>query len=131
MNKLASNIKNNVAPALVKAGLPLTSVEPFLTAVQAQNQAAVAKVPGVSPTIIEVGIATLTQAYANAFKITWLATISFGALSFIAACLSRDIDYKLSHDVIRKLSVGYGKRGEPLAKDHEKNEVEKIESVDS
>ncbi|KAF2168747.1 hypothetical protein M409DRAFT_52771 [Zasmidium cellare ATCC 36951] len=129
MNRLADNIKDDVAPALVQAGLPVTSVESFLTAVQSMSQAAIERVPGVSPTIVQVGIASLTQAYAQAFKITWLATISFGGCSIIAACLSRDIDDKLSHDVIRKLSVGYtGKRGKdvPAAVDS-KEDVEKIE----
>ncbi|KAF7190192.1 Trichothecene efflux pump TRI12 [Pseudocercospora fuligena] len=132
MNRLTDNIKSNVAPALVEAGLPVTSVEPFLTAVQAQSSAAIAKVPGVSPTIIETGITALTQAYAQSFKITWLATISFGGLAVIAACLSRDIDDKLSHDVIRRLSAGYGKRKpETDSTAREKGAVEHIETASS
>ncbi|KAK4499760.1 hypothetical protein PRZ48_007946 [Zasmidium cellare] len=133
MNRLADNIKDNVAPALVQAGLPVTSVEPFLTAVQSMSQAAIEKVPGVSPSIVQVGIATLTQAYAQAFKITWLATISFGGCSIIAACLSRDIDDKLSHDVIRKLSVGYTGTKKNDASDglEGKGDIERIERSSS
>lgn len=132
MNKLSGNIKSHVVPALVEAGLPLTSVEQYLAAVQTQSVAAIERVPGIKPAIIQAGTLALTQAYAQAFKITWLATIAFGACSFIAACLSRDIDAKLSHDVIRRLSVGYGKRKDHSDdSDHEKQGVERVESITS
>lgn len=131
MNRLADNIKNNVAPALVQAGLPPASVEPFIMAVEAQNMAAIERIPGVSPTIVQTGIASLTQAYGQAFKITWLATISFGVLSFVAACASRNVDDKLSHDVIRKLSLGYGRGEKDASIGQTKGEVEHVESVSS
>lgn len=103
MNRLTNLIKTDVGPALVQAGLPPASIEPFVLAAETGSVAALQKVPGVTPTIIQVGISTLTSAYAGAFRITWLATIAFGGLAVIAAIASRDIDDKLSHDVIRRL----------------------------
>ena len=108
-NKVSQNIINNVVPALVGASLPPTSVEPYLAAVQAGDVSALAAVPGITKKIIEVGTVAVTAAYENAFKITWLATLGFGLLCFICACGARDIDEKLTHDVIRRLGVGFGK----------------------
>ena len=47
------------------------------------------------------------MAYAHAFRITWLATLGFGIPSVIAALFLRNIDDKLSHDVVRRLGHGF------------------------
>ncbi len=88
-------------------------MEAFLTDLTTGATSALATVPGVTTQIIDVGVVSLTAAYAHAFKITWLATIGFGALSVIAAVFSRDIDDKLSHDVIRRLGHGFVSGKEP------------------
>ena len=98
---------SGVATALVKAGLPATSVVAFLEAAATGQPSAFLKVPGITPKIIEVGVAALTQAYAHAFRVTWLATLGFGIPCVIAAMFSRNIDAKLSHDVIRRLGHGF------------------------
>lgn len=127
-NKSKQYITNDAVPALIQAGLPASSVEAFLTAASTGMASALEKVPGVNAKIIQAGVVALTDAYAHAFKITWLATISFGGLAVIAACASRDIDSKLSHDVIRRLGHGFvpEKKGEhspesgSAHEDHEK-----------
>lgn len=77
-NKVSQNIMNNVVPAIVKAGLPPTSVRPYLTAVEAGDVSALEAVPGVDMKVIEVGTVTIIAAYENAFRVTWLATLGFG-----------------------------------------------------
>lgn len=124
MNRLTHLIKTDVGPALVQAGLPPSSIGPFVLAAETGSVAALQKVPGVTSNIIQVGIGSLTTAYAGAFRITWLATIAFGGLAVIAAIASRDIDDRLSHDVIRRLGpAGWlGKQDDPAtgrAKDEE------------
>jgi hypothetical protein len=120
-----------VVLALVTAGLPRTSVEPYLTAVQAGDVEALKTVPGITPQIIQVGTAAIFGAYANAFRITWLATLGFGLLCFLCACGSRDIDDKLTHDVIRRLGVGFaGTKTSPAYNpEKENNDVERNEST--
>lgn len=98
---------NDAVPAIVAAGLPVTSVKAFLAAAATGKESAFLAVPGISPEIIEAGVVALTQAYAHAFRITWLATLGFGLLAVIAACFSRNLDDKLSHDVIRRLGHGF------------------------
>jgi hypothetical protein len=130
-NKVQSYTINVVAPSLVQAGLPPTSLEPFLGALAQGNVAVLQTVPGVSPTIIGVGIQTLTDAYAQAFKIgrsfhdlgsneadqsdkVWLATIAFGGLAVIASFFALDLDNKMSRDMIRRLTDRAGEKPDPL-----------------
>ena len=118
-----------VVPALIEAGLPEMSVEPFLQALTTGMTASFAKIPGANPQVIQAGAAAMRSAYANAFRVTWLATIAFGVLAFIAACASRDIDKKLSHDVIRRLDV-VGKKVTPNKRsDNSKPNVGQMKST--
>lgn len=106
-NQSKDYIAANVPGALIAAGLPASSVELFIKAAGTGDPKAFLKVPGISEKIIEVGVVALTNAYAHAFRITWLATLGFGIPCVIAALFSRDIDAKLSHDVIRRLGHGF------------------------
>lgn len=102
-NKVNSNIKTHVIPALIKAGLPIDSIKPFVAALAAGDTASLAKIPGVTPTILQTAVATFRDAYARSFKTVYLATIVFGGLSFIASFMVPNIDNKLSNDVVRRL----------------------------
>lgn len=102
-NKVTANIKSILAPALLKAGLPATSLMPFIGYLAEGDKAYLVKVPGVTPEILEVALVNFREVYAKAFQTVFLATIAFGALSFIVAFFVPNIDDKLSRDVIRRL----------------------------
>lgn len=106
-NKSADYIASGVAAALVGAGLPATSIPLFLKAAGTGDLKAFLQVPGINEKIIEVGVTALTKAYAHAFRVTWLATLGFGIPCVLAALFARDIDDKLSHDVVRRLGHGF------------------------
>ena len=73
LNKSTDYTTSDVVPALAQAGLPLTSIQAFLTALNTGNLALVEQVPGVTPSIIQAGVASLTEAYAKTFRIgMWL-----------------------------------------------------------
>ncbi|CAK1365717.1 unnamed protein product [Cercospora beticola] len=105
MNKLTEYTASDVVPAVVAAGLPVTSLEAFLTALSTGNTAALQEIPGVTPAAIGAGAAALREAYAKAFKIVWLATLAFGLLAVVASFFTTNIDDRLSHDVIRRLGA--------------------------
>ena len=104
-NKVASNTDSHVVPALLKAGLPESSVEELLTSLASGSSSAIAAVPGVTSKIIAVAGATLKQAYFEFFKIVFLATIPFGAIALAASLFSKDIDSRLTHNVVRRLDT--------------------------
>jgi hypothetical protein len=68
-NKLSQYTMSDVVPAVIQAGLPPGSVEPFLTALNEANLPAAKQVPGVTASVIQAGISTLTEAWAKTFKI--------------------------------------------------------------
>lgn len=68
-NKLAHYTLVDVVPALVKAGLPESAIEPFLAALNQADLTAATKAAGGNEKIVEIGIVTLTEAWAKTFKI--------------------------------------------------------------
>jgi hypothetical protein len=103
MNKIEEFTKSDVVPAVVEAGLPITSLPAFLTALSAGNVKALQAVPGVSPAAIQAGAVAFKGAWAKTFRIVWLATLAFGLLAVAASFFTSNIDNRLSHDVIRRL----------------------------
>ncbi len=66
-NKLKSKLPAMVAAAVVKAGLPLTSVYSFLGAL-IENPKLLPEVPGVTPPIIEAAMIAMRWAYSESLK---------------------------------------------------------------
>lgn len=104
-NKITENTESDVVPALLNAGLPASSVEGLLTALSSGSTAAINAVPGVTSQILTVAGTAIKAAYSDAFKIVFLATIPFGIVALIAAFFARDIDSRLTHNVVRRLDV--------------------------
>lgn len=102
-NKTAENTASDVVPVLVKAGLLESSVEKLLTALASGSSSAIAAVPGVTSQILAVAGTTLKEAYSQSFKIVSLATIPFGAVALAAAFFAKDIDSRLTHNVLCRL----------------------------
>ena len=128
VSRADSNIAHNLAPALVKAGLPATSVEPLLEALAASNAAAAAKVPGVTKPLLGLAVVDLQAAYSNAFSLVFLVTIAFGAISTIAAIFAPQIEKYYSGDVMRRLHI-QGKKAAVNKHDAEKAAVEQKEEA--
>lgn len=102
-NKATANIAADVVPAVLETGLPSTSIPGLLAALGSGSASALQKIPGISPTIIEIASVGYKQAYSGAFKIVFLASIPFGVCSMVAAFYFVNIDDRLSHNVVRRL----------------------------
>lgn len=72
-------------------------------ALAAGDKEGLLKVPGVTPSILQIAIGTFRKVYALSFKTVFLATIGFSGLSFVVSFFVPDIDDKLSRDVVRRL----------------------------
>ncbi|KIW81115.1 hypothetical protein Z517_04138 [Fonsecaea pedrosoi CBS 271.37] len=88
-NRMATNTTNIVVPAVLEAGLPQSSLEQFLTALNSGIASAIAAVPGVTERIILAGSSALLESYTDAFQKVFLASIAFGVLSVMAAVAIR------------------------------------------
>lgn len=113
-----------VVPALVKAKLPVTSIEPFLTALTAGDVTAAQKIPGVTLNVLEVASVTLKEAYSKTFQVVYLVTLSWGILSCIAAFFSPSIEDLYTDEVMRQLHKAFGEREHGMPGDMEHGYVE-------
>lgn len=73
----------NIAEAVLGAGLPESSVTDFISALTAENDTALALVPGVTTQIIDVGVGALSDTYSSAFRNVWVSAVGFVALAAI------------------------------------------------
>lgn len=78
----------NIAKAAIEEGLPKDSLVSFVSALAAENEAALEMVPGVTPKIIEAGTDALLDTYLQGFQHVWIAAASFvGAAAIVAVFL--------------------------------------------
>ena len=89
--KVTKVLPTNVAENAVMAGLPLGEVIPFVEAFAAADAAAIAKIPGITPAILEAAQIGVSQSYAYGFKYVYLISIAFGGSAIVASCFLGDI----------------------------------------
>lgn len=95
----AKRIPSYIASAAVQAGLPPTSVGGFVGALAGQDQAALASVPGVTPSIIGAGVAALMNALADSFRYVYIIAAPFGLvgvfLCYFLGDMTKTMHYKV------------------------------------
>lgn len=117
-NRLDSTIPANIGNAVVAAGLPANEVAALSAAVKARTWR---KFAGLTPSISAAILENAPNAYAQAFKTVYLASLGFGAIAIIGSLLSRDAREHLTDKVERKMHHGKG-----VAKDTDVKEVERV-----
>jgi hypothetical protein len=86
-NRLTSTVSTEVPAALIKAGLPVSSVPGFLAAITSGLPDAFASVPGATSGVVQIGIDAYKQANADAYRTVYLSTIAFSGLAIILTVL--------------------------------------------
>lgn len=84
--RIENKLPNYVTKAAIGAGLSPPNVPAFIKALTSQDNAALAAVPGVNPTIIGAALVALTQAFADSVGVVYIIAVPFGVLACIA-CL--------------------------------------------
>ena len=74
---LSTQLPKKIAAAVLPLGLPPTSIGGLIGALTTQNQALLAKIPGVTPPIIGAAANALLQAYSVSFRYCWIAAACF------------------------------------------------------
>lgn len=106
-------ISTQIPAALIKAGLPKSSVAKYMEAVAAGGEG-LEKIPGVTPTIIQKASVAYQWANADAFQTVFYVSIAFGVIGLILACLVPNVDDLLTNEVAARLNRG-GKTEEKTA----------------
>ncbi|KAK7427225.1 hypothetical protein QQZ08_006338 [Neonectria magnoliae] len=96
-NRLTDTIPNNVLPAAEKAGLPESRASELLAALTAGD------LSGFSDAVQAAVAGALPNAYAQAFKTVYLASLGFGAIAIIGCLFAKDAKKHLTSKVERRM----------------------------
>jgi hypothetical protein len=123
-NKIPIELANHVPPAALNAGLPKSSLTDLFNAIALGTPAALAKVPGITPSIEAAVGAAIANAYAAAYAYVYYAAVAVGLVGLIgtlfllwrksprdhgrrltclACCLIRDYDKYFTSHVPRQI----------------------------
>jgi hypothetical protein len=90
-NKLIAVFPSIVGTAVLKAGLPVSELEPFLEALAAKNTTELATLHGLTPLILEAAQSAVNVAYVQAFRQIYFVSIAFGGAAIISSLFLGDI----------------------------------------
>ncbi|OAG36928.1 hypothetical protein AYO21_08889 [Fonsecaea monophora] len=95
-NKVKYTMGPTMATALVGAGLPANSVEPFLGAFLTGNSNVLAGIDGVTPTVLAAATSAARDVYTQAYRILFLVTTAFTGAAFIGSLFVPSVDIHLT-----------------------------------
>ncbi|KAJ5152785.1 uncharacterized protein N7482_009263 [Penicillium canariense] len=101
-NRVAATLPSEVSKAALNAGLPKSSLASLFEALS--EGTSMEKITGITEKIMLAVADAAKTAYSESFRTVFLVSITFGALSLIAALGSVSVDDKLDNVVAAKLS---------------------------
>ena len=104
-NRVATNLKEYVGKAIIAAGLPVSSVPAFLEAYTTGNTAALVKVPGVTPDIIQAAATNTPKAFYLSFQMVYYVGLAFALFALMCSFLldHQRIQEKMTSAIPRRL----------------------------
>lgn len=104
-NRLTANIPAMVPPALLKAGLPASSIPDYLAALATGKFTAV---PGINAAILAAGTRAYQEANMAAYRTVFLSTLAFSGIGIILTWFAPNIDHLLTGEVTTTLHESDG-----------------------
>lgn len=99
-NRLTTTIPNNMIPAVEEAGLEASRIPELLAAVPARDFS------NFTEAVQEAAFEALPNAYAQAFKTVYLASLGFGGIAIVGCLFSKDAKEHLTDKVERRMHDG-------------------------
>lgn len=104
-SSLETKIPSYLAQAAVQAGLPPSSIGPFIGAFAGRNQAALAQIPGVTPAVLGAAGGAFQQAFADSVRVVYEIAAPFGAVACILCLLLPSFKDIMDHKIEAPLEV--------------------------
>lgn len=82
-NSKISHLGSNIAAAVLPLGFSPQNLEAFIGALANNEQAVLAKIPGVTPQIIGAGVGALQRTYLQSFRNVWIAAAAISGVTVI------------------------------------------------
>lgn len=95
--KLTNNFADRVGAAAMGAGLPSSSMEALLTAMESGE--GLTEVPGISDPILGAAMTASQRVYARAFNLAWASVIPFVVLAIVAVLLMKGVKELMTEKV--------------------------------
>lgn len=124
--RLSTTTSQQVPPALIRAGLPATSVPAFVAALSTGDYA---NIPGVTAAITQAGNLAYGQAQVLAYRTVFLATLAFSGPIVILCFFYPTLDSKMTEHTVALLHSRKEKAEIKRMHDDEKGHDEKIENT--
>lgn len=99
-NRMAQAVPSEVPPALLQAGLPESSVSPFIDAL---TSGSFSGIKGLTPQIQAAGTEAYKLASSHAFRTVYLTTIAFSGVAVVLSFWAPTVDDKLTGQVAATL----------------------------
>jgi Fungal trichothecene efflux pump (TRI12) len=98
-DRIAKYVPSYVAPAVLRAGLPKTSLPAFIGALASNNATALQHIPGATPLVIGAGVNALKHAFADGIRAVYMIAAPFGALACLACFFLGDMKATMNYHV--------------------------------
>jgi hypothetical protein len=98
-SKIEDILPEKVVPAVLKAGLPQTSLQALLQAYAAQSQEMIMQVPGFTPAVNSALTDAAAKSYAASFRYIWYALLAFSAACTILSLFLKSTTAMMTHEV--------------------------------
>lgn len=99
-NRLTETIPEEVPPALVKAGLPASSVASFIKGITVGS---FDNVPGVTDSIVTAGLQAYKQANMDAYRTVFYTTIAFSGIGILLSFFVPNVDDRMTGEIAATL----------------------------
>lgn len=103
--QITHNLPKYVIPAAMKAGLTQNAAIELVQDIAAGDQSALAKIPGITPQVIQSATVAAHTAFFKSFQMVYYASIAFALCAVIAALLVKDnmLEDAMTDRVARKM----------------------------
>jgi len=103
-SKVPIGIEKKLIPALLKAGLPASSLPAFMKALASGDASQFANVPGFTAQLAEVMQVALSDAYSYAYQYVYYALLAIGSLAVILGFFLKDYNKLLTSHIARTIA---------------------------
>jgi hypothetical protein len=94
-----SHLHSAIGSAATQAGLPESSVEKLVKAMETGKKSLVKAIPGISPDIIHAATNASWKTYARAYNLAWWSILPFVVISIVSLCFLRGVKELMTEKV--------------------------------
>lgn len=116
-SRLSGYLVKDITAAVAESGLPDDQIAAVISAAKAGTQSAIASIPGMTDQLLAAISTAIQDATSSSFRVTYLSSLSFGGVAFIAAFFATDVDKYLTSFVNKELKTGREKAADPSSEE--------------